>query len=528
MSEATHRHPTLSPYGQSTPRTLPAAGVWFFGGVVAAGLGLGTLTVPVLLLWITSPYPDSGAGGALHIAADLWLLAHGADLLRTDTHSAALIPVALTPLLLSALPAWLLYRALRQAFALHEEQRVLPGDDRGTLSAVGWLGGGYLLAGSAAVLYACDGPVRVDVVSAAVALPVFVGCVGGVAGWAEHHARARHAAQEAAARGAEAPGGAGRPPSAAHPAPPPPLPIALLPESVREGLAPRHLLPALRAAGVATAVLCAGGLLLATGALLHHGDRVLASFSELTGVWSGRFAVLLLAVLLLPNAAVWGSSYVLGPGFSVGAGSGVAPLSGAAGYPHLPPFPLLAALPGQGANGWAAWACAAAVPLAAGVAGGVCVGRLAAPVPGRREGARPWRQTAYVAALAAGACGVAVAVLAAVAGGALGTGTLSGFGPTWWLTGAAATAWTVVLGPPVALAVRAWRLAEPARIGLDEAGLARARAETARDVDEDAWHTADGRERRWAALRSASGGLMPDFAPSERDRSASGERERSA
>lgn len=82
-------------------------------GGVAAGLGLGALAVLVIAAWISSPYPDSGAGGALHLAAGLWLLAHGVDLVRTDTLSGLPAPLGVVPMLLVALPVWLVHRAAR-------------------------------------------------------------------------------------------------------------------------------------------------------------------------------------------------------------------------------------------------------------------------------------------------------------------------------------------------------------------------------------------------------------------------------
>ncbi|MGK5632870.1 cell division protein PerM, partial [Streptomyces sp. URMC 123] len=107
---------SLSPYGRAPADERPtAAGSGLLGGAVAAGLGLGAITVVVLLLWIISPYPDSGPGGALHIAADLWLLAHGTRLVREETLSGLPAPVGVTPLLLGAVPVWLLYRAARHA-----------------------------------------------------------------------------------------------------------------------------------------------------------------------------------------------------------------------------------------------------------------------------------------------------------------------------------------------------------------------------------------------------------------------------
>ncbi|WP_417801376.1 DUF6350 family protein, partial [Streptomyces vulcanius] len=85
------------------------------GGALAAGLGLGSFAALVMVLWISSPYPDSGPGGALHVAAALWLLAHGAELVRTDTLSGVPAPVGVTPLLLLLLPVWLVHRAARDA-----------------------------------------------------------------------------------------------------------------------------------------------------------------------------------------------------------------------------------------------------------------------------------------------------------------------------------------------------------------------------------------------------------------------------
>ncbi|KPC90185.1 hypothetical protein ADL27_37135, partial [Streptomyces sp. NRRL F-6602] len=65
-----------------------------------------------------------------------------------------------------------------------------------------------------------------------------------------------------------------------------------------------------------------------------------ASYLMLTDVWSGRLAVLLLALALLPNAVIWGAAYALGTGFQVGTGTLVTPLAATSG-PALPPFPLL-------------------------------------------------------------------------------------------------------------------------------------------------------------------------------------------
>jgi hypothetical protein len=233
------------------------------------------------------------------------------------------------------------------------------------------------------------------------------------------------------------------------------------------------------------AVLFGGGALLLGLSLVWHGDAARASFLQLTEGWSGRFTVLLLGAALIPNAAVWSASYALGPGFALGAGHLVHPLASHPA-PLLPPFPLLAAVPDAGTGTPLNWA-AALVPVAAGVTVGWFVARGAV---GRKEPGRRWRRakqgqsgkpgepaasaesaksantpapwsagrTSAVLVLAALVCAALLALLAELAGGPMGAAALSRFGPLAWQTGAATALWIMVIGLPVALTVRAWRL----------------------------------------------------------------------
>ncbi|CAM5510957.1 hypothetical protein SMICM304S_08137 [Streptomyces microflavus] len=68
------------------------------------------------------------------------------------------------------------------------------------------------------------------------------------------------------------------------------------------------------------AVLSGGGALLVAVALGRNAAAAQESFLMLSGDWSGRFAVLLLGAALVPNAALWGAAYGLGPGFALGTG----------------------------------------------------------------------------------------------------------------------------------------------------------------------------------------------------------------
>ncbi|MEO3852414.1 DUF6350 family protein [Streptomyces sp. B8F3] len=422
MSQLTDLAPSFSPRPRAQRARSAAVVAALASGFLAAGLGLGLLAVLVLLLWITSPYPDSGPGGALHLVADLWLLAHGADLVRTGTRTGAPAPLGLTPLLLTALPVCLLHRGARDALT--------PQDGRPPLTPLAtgaWVACAYLAVAAGVTGYALAGPLRPAPLSAAVVVPLTVAAATAAGVW-----------------------------SAAG------TPAVLLPRrwhpgaaDARAGAAPRAEAAA-RAGAAGVVALLGGGALLCAVALVAHAAVAQQSFLSLSTTVSGRFGVFLLAVALLPNAAMWAAVYGLGPGFAVGPGSTVTPL-GAADHPVQPVFPLLAAVPGEDPGGGLTWA-AAAVPVVAGIVVGCFAGRAAAPVARERERSWRWWPTAGVTALAAFGCGAGTAAVAWLAGGPLGTKTLAAFGPVWWQAGGAAVAWTAVVGVPVALTVRAVRL----------------------------------------------------------------------
>lgn len=407
-------------------RTLVLASA-LLRGVAAAGLGLGSLTVLVMVVWISSPYPDSGPGGALRAAAGVWLLAHGAGLVRPDTLSGVAAPVGMVPLLLVLGPVWLTHRAARDA-AEPEEGRPKP-SQAGAFCAVT---AGYLLVVAGAAAYARDGSLRVDPDTLVFPAALVVGGAAAAGVWTA----------------------AGRPFG--------PLP-SWSPLALQEAFA-RTLFrdragTACRSAAVGVMVLLAGGGLLVAVALGRNAAAGQDAFLALAGDWPGRFAVLLLAAALVPNAALWGAAYGLGPGFSLGTGATATPL-GLDGAPAVPPFPLLAAVPDQG-PGTLLNLAALAVPVAAALAAAWFTARRATPDDAPRAQAWSPRETVLVTLLAALGCGAGTALLTAVAGGPLGTGVLSAFGPVWWLTGPAALAWTAAVGVPTALLLRMWRLRTP-------------------------------------------------------------------
>lgn len=427
-----------------TSESAPA----FTGGVVAAGLGLGGFAMLVLFLWVVSPFPDSGLNGALHVAADCWLLAHGGGLVRTETLSGVAAPIGVTPLLPMAFPVWLLYRAGADAVAPAS-------DDEVARSAVAWLIGGYLAVGAGVVVYTSYGPVRSDALGAAVHLPLVAALAAAAGAWTER----------------------GRPR----------IPLSRVTVAVTVPL--RDTAVVLRSAGAGVCVLVAGGAALTAVTLALHPGAAGASFTRLSEALSGRLAVLAVAVALIPNAAVWGAAYALGPGFALGTQAVVRP-AGVAGEPVLPDFPLLAALPQPGPGTSLAW-----VVLVVPVLAGVAVGVLAVD---RREPCGPGRTAAH-AALGGLVCGIAMALLTGFAAGPLGTGALEDFGPSWWLTGFAAAGWTAAAGTPTALLVRWVRVRRAAA------------ATEGRDVEgEDA--VGEDAEAQGDAVR---GDALPGAAPSE-------------
>ncbi len=501
----------------------PGLAAGLLGGAVAAGLGLGSLAVLVTVLWISSPSPDTGPGGALHTATALWLLAHGVELVRVDTLSGAPAPVGVTPLLLSLLPVWLLHRAARDATEPGDGMGVVvgppgavgvrglpgPGADRDAgpppVSArIAWTGVvlGYLAVALPVALYADGGMLR-PTWTAVVWLPLVTMAAAGAGVWTAF----------------------GRPGGPVGRA------LHVLPRGLRELVVEpdARMGASARAAGAGAAVLVGGGALLLLVSLVGHGGAARGSFARLSDGWAGQVSVLLLCLALVPNAAVWAAAYALGPGFVLGTGHVVGPL-GSAPASLLPPLPLLAAVPDAGAGTPWHWVVGA-VPVAAGVAVGWFTARSAtaparppvptvtspvptgiSPLPARISpvpaafpapvpvpasattvstgspcpdapnattdpsvpadpadpanpfdpaDAWPARRTTVAATVAAVLCAVLVALLTAVAGGPLGNDALAGFGPVWWQTGTATLACVWTTAVPAALVVRAWRCRRP-------------------------------------------------------------------
>ncbi|WP_249933120.1 DUF6350 family protein, partial [Blastococcus sp. CCUG 61487] len=123
-------------------------------------------------------------------------------------------------------------------------------------------------------------------------------------------------------------------------------------------------------AGVLTALaLCLGVVAVALAA---DADGYAAVSGQLGGAGAGALGLLLLGVVLLPNAAAAVLGLAAGPGFAIGSGT-VVSVHGVTLGP-VPALPLLAALPDTQAVPLLAFA-SQAVPALAGLVAGVTLAR---------------------------------------------------------------------------------------------------------------------------------------------------------
>jgi hypothetical protein len=156
--------------------------------------------------------------------------------------------------------------------------------------------------------------------------------------------------------------------------------------------------------------------------LLHMSDvNALARPAHAGAV--GGFGLFTRQAALTPNATVWTFSYLLGPGFSVGAGTTVSPTGVHLG--DLPGLPMLGGLPGDAAP-WPFYVLFLVAP-AAGVLGGL--------VAVRRMPRTPRLPVALLlGAGITGAMALIALVAAALSGGSVTRGRLATVGPSAWHT----------------------------------------------------------------------------------------------
>jgi hypothetical protein len=370
------------------------------GGLVAAAAalsGLATLAAVVLVAWVADARPGSTGTDAVRAAAGGWLLAHGGGLTVAGGNVRGI------PLGLTVLAAVVLHRA-----GASLARAVDVPDLRTAGRAVAALAVPYGLLAAAIAKLAATGTAAASAPLAGLGALLLAAVAGGRG--------VLRAADLGPALGRRLP--------------------AWLPAVCRAVLA-------------GAAALVGAGLAVLVVALFWHGGRFAELVGSLRPGFVGGVLLLLGCVLLLPNGALWTVAYAAGPGFTVGAGTGVS-LFGATLGP-VPAFPLLAALPGDGTPPPLVRA-ALALPVLAGVLAGWLVGRRlpAATTRGRLPTAltgRAARLAAY-GLLAGVLVAVLTAVLAVLAGGSLGPGYLAAVGPSGWQVAAALA---VEVGVPAAV-----------------------------------------------------------------------------
>lgn len=186
------------------------------------------------------------------------------------------------------------------------------------------------------------------------------------------------------------------------------------------GRVPRPILDAARTGLTATAFLCAAGAALAGLALALAGGEATQMLAAYQAGIAGQIGITALCLAYLPNLAVWGAAYLVGPGFALGTGTVVSPGDVLLG--PVPALPVFAALPSAPLTGVGPALLGA--PLLAGVGAGLLLGRTRPSSPG--EG---WGGLLGSAALAGPVAGLLVQMAMLVSRGALGSGRLAHVGP---------------------------------------------------------------------------------------------------
>jgi hypothetical protein len=382
-------------------------------GAVSAGSMLLVTMAAALAGWFAA---DAGRYGdtrdAMRVGADAWLLAHGADL-HLDTATVTVLPLGLT-----VICAYVAYRVGVWAGETAAVDRTA--DHLGVvLSAAGLQATVYSVVALLAAVLSIHPRAEADLLGALVGgfvLALLAGGAGLLAGTGQVRPLL------------------GRAPALAR--------------SVLAG-----------ACAVVLLMLAAGSFLVA-GALVADFGTAATVLSRLHADGPAGLSYTVVGLLFVPNASLLAGSYLLGPGFAVGTGTVVSPTAVMMG--PVPAFPLLAALPDDGAT--ATWTTALmGLPVLLALLGVVLAARL---VPVERL------DTGALVGLAAGLlAAVAFTALVVLAGGAAGPGRMADVGaPAWDTLLAAAVSFGGggLLGGLLA----AWRARRRARSEVSNGGVA--------------------------------------------------------
>lgn len=356
----------------------PLALVAALGGLVAAGSTLLVCLGAGVVGWFLTDAGGHGSpAGGLRVGAHIWLLGHGSGV----TLAGAVITAV--PLGLTVLCGWVTWRVAHRvgdsiaghgpdAEAIADGERDWTVPSAAALFAVGYLVVAILTVSLASTAASAPSTTRVVLGSLLLllvtAVPALAIGSGRAAIW-----------------------------------------LPMVPPTVRASLlGTRHIVTTWLAAATVCVV----------AALIVDFDTAVNVMSQLHTNAGDVVVITVVSLLLMPNAIGFGSSYLLGPGFSVGAGTTVTPSVVVLG--PLPLFPMLAALPDDGQTpGWTPWLVVLPVLIAA----------LGAGWAARRLPTTRWDEGLIRGGIAGVVAGLVAGVLAAIAGGAVGPGRLRAVGP---------------------------------------------------------------------------------------------------
>lgn len=373
-----------------------------FDAALSALIGIAIPLVPLTVLWAVQY--DTAVDWAVfwRVAADAWLLGHGADLRASFAPDSALalglpggteaFSVTIAPLAFALLAILLGARTGRRA-------QESPFRFIGFTVAIAT----YLALAFLVTLLASSDVASVGALQGTL-LPPLVFALGVGIGAVTHSARSGE-----------------------------PDPLGRLARDQLDRLpdpAPPLVLAALRGGALAAAGVVGAAAVLVAVLLVLDYSSIVALYEGLGAEALGGLALTLGQLAFLPNLVVWAASWLIGPGFALGTGSSVAPAGTLLG--PLPSIPVLAALPeGDLAFGF----LGLLVPVLAGFAAGWRVRRgLIDDLDGRSL--LRW------GAAAAGGIGVVggllLGLLAWFSAGAAGPGRLVHVGPDPLVVGAVA------------------------------------------------------------------------------------------
>ncbi|MCS4277835.1 hypothetical protein M2390_003050 [Mycetocola sp. BIGb0189] len=361
--------------------------------LIALAISVGVLVVPATLIWAIGTGFSEFWSLFWRSSVDFWLLGHGVHLnveLSADTVApfglaGASDPfvLSLAPIGITALVIWLAYRSgTRSADSGHPITALIAG----TVT--------YALLACGVVFTSGSEIISTDRVTGLIFPPLIF-----AAAMALGLVVARYRAGER-------------------------FPLDTLPERLGEP-GSTIAFASLRGGALASgALIGVAGLL--TAILLLVNYPLIIGLYETTELGVGGGIVITLAQLLyLPTLIIWAASWLIGPGFAVGANSIFSPLGTVAG--PLPALPVFGVLPSSSSP--LTWILLI-VPILCGFLAGLWIRR-------RRveSGELSMGEGAITAAGSAVVAGVLLGLLSWFAAGAFGPGRLAEMGPTAWLVG---------------------------------------------------------------------------------------------